>query len=179
MLHCNMSEHARQLIDQAHLPSNISPYSNPIPALDSPKHHPFFFWWVRPNIEFLTLECHWPQWKTTWKTPWSLAVVSFPFFFRWRLGPMNLVPSVKPGARELSESEMTYIGFFFPKVAICPPKSHHLSGFLGFTIHESLVTTDLRPSLEHMSWSNVTANILYGTWSCCNSGGLAFWWTWT
>lgn len=173
-----MSEHARQLIDQAHLPSNISPYSNPIPALDSPKTSSFFFLMLPWTLS----SWHWNAIGLSEKPHEKrrgIAVVSFPFFFRWRLGPMNLVPSVKPGARELSESEMTYIGFFFPKVAICPPKSHHLSGFLGFTIHESLVTTDLRPSLEHMSWSNVTANILYGTWSCCNSGGLAFWWTWT
>lgn len=53
-----------------------------------------------------------------------------PFFFRWRLGPMNLVPSVKPGARELSESEMTE-RFFFPKVAFSPqiPSSFRVSGF--------------------------------------------------
>lgn len=97
-----------------------------------PKTSSFFFWcflehWVPDTGMPLA-----SVWKTTWKKPWYRRG-GFPFFFRWRLGPMNLVPSVKPGARELNASEMTWLFFFVPKVGNNPPKSHHLSGFLGFT----------------------------------------------
>lgn len=92
---------------------------------------------------------------------------------------MNLVPSVKPGARELSESEMTE-RFFFSQSGFFPPNPIIFPGFwVSQEILEGIgglgLGDEKRPSLEHMSWSNVTANILYGTWSCCNSGGLAFW----
>ena len=71
----------------------------------------------------------WPQFN------YHLAVV---FLFSAAIGPMNLVASVKPGAGELNDCEMTG----------------------ARQSYESLVPTDLRPSLGHMSWSNVTANIL-------------------
>ena len=127
-----MSEHARQLIDQAHLPSNISPYSNPIPALDSPKHHPFFFSDGSLNIELLTLECHGLSEKPHEKRR-GIAVVSFPFFFRWRLGPMNLVPSVKPGARGAQWEWDDGGGGFFHQRGFFPPNPIIFPGFLGFT----------------------------------------------
>lgn len=57
----------------------------------------------------------------------GIAVVET-LLFRWRLGPMNLVPSVKPGARELNASEMTE-RFFFPQVEKIPPNPIIFPGF--------------------------------------------------
>ena len=74
---------------------------------------------------------HWNAMASVQLSSKPCIAVGFPSF-PVAIGPMNLVPSVKPGARELNASEMTERFFFFPKVAMYP-KSHHLSGFLGFT----------------------------------------------
>ena len=102
----------------------------PDPALDSPNIILFF----SDGFPWTLSSRHWnawgPQWKTTWKKPWYRrgGFPSFPV----AIGPMNLVPSVKPGVGGAQcLCEMTTWEGFFPQSGKNPPKSHHLSPVSG------------------------------------------------